>query len=134
VDIVLSYETDAKDESRRAIKSLRILRSVRVMAVGRRIEAFSSGTDTDASDGVDLTLEVTPEGAVRLASAQQLGTLTFALVPSIEAIADTEAEAGVEMIEIDILKNDFEEYIRLGRSGAEAVRDIQIVRGTRGAR
>ncbi len=82
VDVILTQSFEAEEGEVARAAGETILSDVRVIAVGQRLQPISAGdVDIEAGTRRTATLEVTPEGARRLALARQLGDLTLALRP-----------------------------------------------------
>lgn len=83
IDLILTLELKAKDDRlSRRLASETILRNVRVIAIGQRVESFASVEATDESGGrieTTATLEVAPQHAERIHVAQQIGRLALSL-------------------------------------------------------
>ena len=81
VDLILTLELiGGRNISSRSLASETILRNVRVIAMGQRVESFAS-IDAEVAErpATTATLEVAPEHAERINVAQQLGRLALSL-------------------------------------------------------
>jgi pilus assembly protein CpaB len=96
VDLVLAQRLERGAESGSASEV--VVQNARVLAVGQRLSAASADADPPTTKERTVTLEVTPEGAKRVALAQELGRLVLSLrslardstEPSSEAVAITD--------------------------------------------
>ncbi len=81
IDLILTLEL--KDEKNRPTgrrASETILRNVRVIAMGQKVESFATiEADPEARPATTATLEVAPEHAERIHVAQELGRLALSL-------------------------------------------------------
>lgn len=97
VDLVLAQRLDRGAGSGSASEV--VVRNVRVLAVGRRLSAAGEEGELPSAKERTVTLEVTPEGAKRVALAQELGRLVLSLrslardasEPAGEAVAAADA-------------------------------------------
>jgi len=77
VDLVLAQRLDRGAGAGSASEV--VVRNVRVLAVGRRLSAAGEQGELSSAKERTVTLEVTPEGAKRVALAQELGRLVLSL-------------------------------------------------------
>lgn len=78
VDLVLTQRFEGRDQEAGAASEI-VLQDARVLAVGQRLSPASAERELPDARARTVTLEVTPEGAKRVALAQQLGTLVLSL-------------------------------------------------------
>lgn len=78
VDLVLSQTLGEKDGAERRMSET-VLRDVRVIAMGRRLQTEEAGSATPSGPAKTATLEVTPAGAETVALVTELGKLTLSL-------------------------------------------------------
>ena len=81
VDLILTLELiGGRNISSRSLASETILKNVRVIAMGQRVETFASiDAQVEERPATTATLEVAPEHAERINVAQQLGRLALSL-------------------------------------------------------
>jgi len=88
VDIVLTQEVEGGGEGPELKVSETIVRNIRVLATDQRITSTDEDGKTKVKTFSNVTIEVTPRIAEKIAVAQSIGTLSL----SLRSIADTTAE------------------------------------------
>ena len=88
VDMVLTQEVEGGGEGQPLKVSETIVRNVRVLATDQRIDSKGEDGKVEVKTFQNVTLEVTPRIAEKVAVAQSVGTLTL----SLRSIADNTAE------------------------------------------
>ena len=88
VDIVLTQQIEGGGEGPSLKVSETIVRNVRVLATDQRIDSKDEEGKTEVKTFSNVTVEVTPRIAEKVAVAQSMGTLSL----SLRSIADTTAE------------------------------------------
>lgn len=96
VDLILTLELiGGRNISSRSLASETILKNVRVIAMGQRVETFASiDAQVEERPATTATLEVVPEHAERINVAQQLGRLAL----SLRSLADETGKAEDQII------------------------------------
>lgn len=96
VDLILTLELiGGRNISSRSLASETILKNVRVIAIGQRVESFASiDAEVEERPATTATLEVAPEHAERVNVAQQLGRLAL----SLRSLADEETDPAAEQV------------------------------------
>lgn len=90
VDVVVTYENRSEGGGPAATHSDVVLRDVRVLALDDRTQTQAAGAAPERIDAHTAVLELTSEGARRLALADAVGTIHLMLRP-VEAGADAAA-------------------------------------------
>jgi len=88
VDMVLTQQVQGGGEGAPLKVSETIVRNIRVLATDQRIDSKGDDGKTEVKTFSNVTLEVTPRIAEKIAVAQSMGTLTL----SLRSIADNTAE------------------------------------------
>jgi pilus assembly protein CpaB len=88
VDIVLTQSVEGGGDGPELKASETIVRNVRVLATDQRITEKDDSGKAEVKTFANVTMEVTPEIAEKVAVAQSIGTLSL----SLRSIADTTAE------------------------------------------
>jgi pilus assembly protein CpaB len=88
VDMVLTQQVEGGGDGEPLKVSETIVRNVRVLATDQRIDSKGEDGKTEVKTFENVTIEVTPRIAEKIAVAQSMGTLTL----SLRSIADNSAE------------------------------------------
>src|SRR2546423_12725160 len=88
VDLVLTQQVEGGGDGAALKVSETIVRNIRVLATDQRISEKDKDGKTDVKTFANVTIEVTPKIAEKIAVAQSLGTLSL----SLRSLADNSAE------------------------------------------
>lgn len=95
VDLIVTQSLDAQDGDKPLKVSETIVRNLRVLATDQRTNAMDAEGKPDVRTFSNVTLEVTPRIAEKIAVSQQLGTLSLTL----RSIADTRQDLDAAIAE-----------------------------------
>lgn len=115
IDLYVSFE------HRRRRVTVPLLQNVRVLATGRQHEAGAAGTDGYRRGYATVTLDASPEEAVKLVAARQQGSISAMLRHGTDGQTPAHPAGG-----------DLASLLGMSDSEPEAPRDIPVIFGDRG--
>lgn len=115
IDLYVSFE------HRRRRVTVPLLQNVRVLATGRQHEAGDALADGHRRGYATVTLDASPEEAVKLVAARQQGSISAMLRHGLDGQAPAQPAGG-----------DLASLLGLGESEPQAPRDIPVIFGDRG--